>query len=509
MTKKVSNGQWLKYLFLTYLGRSDDCPPKTGPYQDYPYFRPSNLEEIRGFWKKTLSLIKEGLAPKDVGIYIHWPFCPSQCTFCFCSMKVPHSAAEMRGYVDMLKKEMDAFKDIFKGTSITSIWIGGGTPTFISDGDLDELLAHLRSSFDLEKGAQFYVESSPATLTESKLQILLSHGVNRITLGVQSLDDKVIRVINRVGQTRCKIENILNLLEGKNVITDIDLVMGLEGQSKASFFSDIEWVLKVKPDVLHIYGFDPRPHTLFAQLKKIFQEHEWENPVSVMDEAEKILTESGYRHPFWLPGTDELEPLEEKQCGGMTKVGASILGLGHVAQSHAFGGGSYQHRPLALGFIQTDKIPDYICFPSDREDEMWQYVVRNFSRFHHVSRPDFKRIFKREVMEGSRLSRALRELELDGYIRVGAERIDWNVSDALTRQAALRHLYSPNLIDNLLRFYEKDYRHFLKTFRGARGEWEKKIRDKIEIISLERIYLNEGASRGGFPAWGSRVLSGR
>ncbi len=509
MTKKVSNGQWLKYLFLTYLGRSDDCPPKTGPYQDYPYFRPSNLEEIRGFWKKTLSLIKEGLAPKDVGIYIHWPFCPSQCTFCFCSMKVPHSAAEMRGYVDMLKKEMDAFKDIFKGTLITSIWIGGGTPTFISDGDLDELLAHLRSSFDLEKGAQFYVESSPATLTESKIQILLSHGVNRITLGVQSLDDEVIPLVNRAGQTRRKVEKIWRDLAQTSMIRDVDLVMGLEGQSRRSFLEDLSWAIRSQSEVVHIYGFDPRPQTIFSRSGKKLESHEWNNLPAMMGIAEKMLMSSHYRQPRLLYGTDALEVLEEKQDGSLRKVGASVLGFGYAAKSHAFGGAWHQHQPSGAAPISISQIPDYFCFESGMEDEMEQHVVRNFSRFHHVSRPDFKRIFKREVMEDSRLSRALRELELDGYIRVGAERIDWNVSDALTRQAALRHLYSPNLIDNLLRFYEKDYRHFLKTFRGARGEWEKKIRDKIEIISLERIYLNEGASRGRFPAWGSRVLSGR
>ncbi len=492
---KISQSQWIKYLFISSLGRADDCPPKTGPYQDYPYFRKSNLDEIREFWKKTISLIRSGLAPKDIGIYIHWPFCSSQCTFCFCSMKVPYDYSEMRGYAEMLKREMDALKDLFEGIRFASVWLGGGTPTFIADKDLDDLLAYLRSSFELEGGAQFYIEASPATLTESKFEILLSHGVNRITLGVQSLDEQVISLMDRRGQTRLRVEKALNLLKKNSVISDVDLVIGLDGQNRDSFLRDVDWILRTKPDVVHLYGFDPRPHTIFSRQDKRAPLN-WLDMLESLEAAEKTLLEGGYRHPIWLPGTDRLEELEEKQCGGMTKVGASVLGFGHVAQSRAFGAGSYQHPPLMPGTLCTDKIPDYICFSSDRNDEMWQYAARSLSRFHHLSRSEFKRIFQIDVMAYPFLAGRLKDLEDSGFIEIEKESVSWKTGDILTRQIALRHLYSSELEQLLLNAYQKKFIEFLNTFFNNRYHWEEKIRKKVGASALERIYLNaQTASR--------------
>ncbi len=490
---KIPQSQWIKYLFLASLGRADDCPPKTGPYQDYPYFRKSNLEEIREFWKTAISLIKSGMAPKDIGLYLHWPFCASQCTFCFCSMKVPENYSEMRNYVDMLKREMDTLKDLFYEIQLTSVWIGGGTPTFIANRDLDDLLTHLRTSFQFEKASQFYVEASPATLTESKLEILLSHGVNRVTLGVQSLDGKVISLMDRRGQTLESVERALELLSRNSVVSDVDFVVGLDGQDKNSFLRDVAWILKAKPDVAHLYGFDPRPQTLFAGKDKQTS-LSWADMFEILEAAEKILLKGGYRHPVWLPGTDRLEYLEEKQCGGMTKVGASVLGFGPVAQSRAFGAGSYQHPPLSLGPLDTKKIPDYICFPSNREDEMWQHVVRSLSRFHRLSRAEFKRIFRMDVMEHLFLAERLKDLEDSGFIYLESESVSWRSGDILTRQTALRHLYSMELEQVILRAYQREFVEFLRAFPLDPHGWEEKLRRKVQASALERIYLNVKAA---------------
>lgn len=492
---RLTRAERLKYLFLTYLWRSDDCPPKTGPYLDYPYFEPTGLQQIRNFWKRTVSLMKAGRAPREIGIYIHWPYCPSQCNFCYCSMKVPSSKSEMSSYAAMLRSEMDALKDVFEGVSFNSIWIGGGTPTFISDEDLDALLRHLRSSFQIEPGAQFYVESSPATLTPEKIRILIKHGVNRVTLGIQSMEDQVVSRVNRVGQTRRKIEEIWRHLSELPLIKDVDLVMGLEGQTRLSFIEDLIWAIRSQSDVIHIYGFDPKPHTLFSMSGKKFANEEWENLSGMMDVAERILKRARYRQPVWIAGTDRLEPLEEKQDGSLRKIGASVLGFGSSAKSHAFGGAWYQRRSIESEASPLNPASGYYFFESGLEDEMEHYAVRHLSRFHFISRPDFKRNFGKDILEEPRLARNLADLEETGVIRIRLDRIEWTSADLLTRQLVLRHLYSPRLVSALLTAYKKEYQDFLATYSSSQIEWEKKIRDKINIVSLERIYFSEKADR--------------
>ncbi|MBI3289450.1 MAG: radical SAM protein, partial [Elusimicrobia bacterium] len=457
----MTERQWREYLAFALLGRSEDCPPKTGPYQDYPYFGHCGLDDIRALWTRTLSLMRSGRAPRELGIYVHWPFCPSQCTYCYCSMAVPESGAQMAAYVAMLKREMDAFESLFRGTRFTSVWFGGGTPTFITDGQLDDLLGHLRGRFDLERGAQFYLESSPATMTASKLAIMTRHGVNRVTLGIQSLDDEVLALVDRQGQTQASARKAMALVRtAKDLSVDVDLVIGLEKQSRKSFFRDLLELIRWRPEVIHLYGFDPRPQTLFSEAGKRLAPLRKEEIAVAMEEAEEVLRRLGYRQPLWRPERDEVEPLEERQDGTLRKIGGSVLGFGSAAKSHAFGAGWYQHPPRGGDLPRNGGLLPFMSFASGLDGEMREYSVRNLCLFRRVSRPAFRRVFKRDILEVAPLARALRQLERRGLLKVGSEALEWTGRDYAQLQIALKHLYSPQLKERLRQGHRKDLDHY-------------------------------------------------
>ena len=240
--------------------------PMDGPFQNYTYFPAMSAGEVRESWEETARLIRCGRAPKEIGVYVHWPFCPSRCTYCYCSMKVPKSGGEMEEYLGLLEREIDELKGALDGIGMETVWLGGGTPTFMTERQMDRLLGKLGESFRLEKGAQVYVEASPATLTAGKMEVLARRGVNRMTLGVQTLDEEVLKKIDRAGQTREVVEKAWALMAGREgLLTDMDLIYGLEGQSASSFVRDLGWAVKKRPDAIHVYGFDPRPQTSYAK----------------------------------------------------------------------------------------------------------------------------------------------------------------------------------------------------------------------------------------------------
>ncbi len=408
-------------------------------------------------------------------------------------MTVPNGDVGMKAYAHALKEEMDAFSDVFRNHAFGSVYIGGGTPTFMLDEELSSLLNHVRSRFRLTPGAQFYVETSPATLTESKLQTLIFHGVNRVTLGVQSLDDGIVSGVNRVGQSRKKVEYILRSLLSLPLIVDVDLMMGLPGQSTLSFLRDLYSMVKIGPQVIHVYSYDSRPQTLASRFHKRLEGIDWKDSDAVRLAADRILKSSGYRQSNWVPGEDIDNPLEERQDGSLRKFGASVLGFGLAAKSHAFGSCWYEHRPIALAKSSMGRIPPYFCFESNLEEEMRHYAVRNLSRFHHIDRSDFRRIFHKDVVEHEPLATIISQLERLKIISVDSREICWKITDILSRQVLLRKFYSPSLVSALVGYYEKERARFYEVYDKSSVNLEENIRRKISDFYFQRVYYRESS----------------
>ena len=464
--------------------------PMDGAFQNYTYFPRASLEDVRSAWKKTASLIRNGKAPAEIGMYVHWPFCISKCTFCFCSMTVPRSRKEPDGYLKGLLKEIDAFADIFEGIRFGSLWLGGGTPTFMAAGQLDSLLARIREKYDFLPGAQIYTESSPATLDEEKVAILAEHGVNRITLGVQSLDAGVLKNVDRKGQDRSGSEKALDLVRRKGMLVDMDMMFGLEGQSRVSFVRDLVWALKQKPEVFHVFAFDPKPQTDFIRAgKPLAPEHDREM-AHWMALADKLIRDSGYRMSRLDPETLLPDCPEERQDSALRRDGASVLGLGASAVSHAFGSAWYCHELTAQrGKNGSGKIPPFRLMKSDLNEEMRGYALRNLSLYGRLSRPGFVERFGIDPMEARGLSSGLASLESSEHLRIGQREIVYIGRDPVERGVVLKKLYSPAVLKAIMKGRKQDFMRYTREQEGRRGGWPAVITEKIARRQLFRVYF--------------------
>ncbi|MDD2865752.1 MAG: radical SAM protein [Candidatus Omnitrophica bacterium] len=227
-------------------------------------------------------------------LYVHIPFCATDCTYCHCAHAVLKSATAMTAYVESLCRQANVYGELFDGTNMQSLYLGGGTPSLLTASLIEKLLRHIYSRFRFTPHAQVDFEAHPASLDPHKLKMLKSLGVNRLTLGVQSLDPKVLKAIRRP-QSIQKVYRCAQEAKYLNFgCLNIDLVAGLPGQTTQSFIATLRRIIDLKPDVIHLIplcdvtairgdkqigrdipGFLTRRHQMLKEAKDILADQDY------------------------------------------------------------------------------------------------------------------------------------------------------------------------------------------------------------------------------------------
>jgi menaquinone C8-methyltransferase len=209
------------------------------------------------------SVVKSSLLRKneELSLYIHIPFCRKLCPFC-CFNRYLFNEGKAREYFKSLKKELDIY--IQRGFNFSEFYFGGGTPTILMD-ELTSFINYLKEHFKINA---ISLETTPAELSRENIEILKSAGVQRLSLGVQSFDDKMLKAM---GRTICLSEeatkNIL-LAQGQFTTVNIDLIFNFPFQNLEIFESDIRTFKKLGLDQVTFYPLMPSPHKKSAMERK-------------------------------------------------------------------------------------------------------------------------------------------------------------------------------------------------------------------------------------------------
>ncbi len=206
-------------------------------------------------------------AGKRLSLYVHVPFCEAMCSYCGCNVVVTSSRQRADRYLDVLEAELDLVIDrLGEGDrrQLASIHWGGGTPTFLTEGQLTRLWGLIVDRFDVEDDAEIAVEIDPMATTDRQLRLLSELGFNRLSMGVQDLDERVQVAIGR-GQSAARTREVLDRARALGFSgVNFDLIYGLPEQNKASWARTVERLLEMAPDRLALYSFaylpDQRPH---------------------------------------------------------------------------------------------------------------------------------------------------------------------------------------------------------------------------------------------------------
>lgn len=202
---------------------------------------------------------------KETAIYIHIPFCDHKCIYCdFYSII---SYENIRSYLESLKKEIKFYAEKFSsGREIISVFFGGGTPSFMEPGYIGEIINEVKSSFNVRENAEVTMETNPGTVSRAKLESFLSTGINRISIGIQSFDDKELKFLTRIHDSAAAVETVLRAKEAGFNNISIDLIFNLPGQTKKIWNSNLEKACALPLNHISAYSLILEPGTILNKM---------------------------------------------------------------------------------------------------------------------------------------------------------------------------------------------------------------------------------------------------
>ncbi len=217
-------------------------------------------------------------------LYIGIPFCPTTCLYCsFTSYAIGAYRKQVEDYIDCLIKEMDYVSKKYAHKILDSVYIGGGTPTTLEADQLDRLIGALKEKFDFSQVKEFTVEAGRAdSITEEKLRVLFSHGVSRISINPQTMKQETLDIIGR----RHTVEQVLEAYEMARRIgfdnINMDLILGLPGETAEDVQHTIDRVVRLDPDSLTVHSL---------AIKRASRLSQWiqENGVSTLRNTDETM----------------------------------------------------------------------------------------------------------------------------------------------------------------------------------------------------------------------------
>ncbi len=242
-----------------------------------------------------------------LSLYIHIPYCVRKCPYCgFYSTEYTQQNADE--YIAALRREASCFTAAFNNRVFHSVYIGGGTPTTLASGQIEEVLNIVSNCFAVAADGEVTVEGNPNTVTAHNLSMFRRHGVNRLSLGVQSFSDEVLRTLGRLHTSARAVDAFCQARIAGFANIGIDLIYGIHGQSMAQWRESLDRAVKLRPEHVAAYSLSLDDGSLF---KKQEEAGELALPdddaVADMYEcAATLLGRAGYRRyeisNFSLPG---------------------------------------------------------------------------------------------------------------------------------------------------------------------------------------------------------------
>jgi oxygen-independent coproporphyrinogen-3 oxidase len=201
-----------------------------------------------------------------LSLYVHVPFCESVCYYCACNKVITKHHERADDYIEALKGEIGLVVErLGKGQAVSQLHLGGGSPTFLTDAQLEDLLAHLRGLFRFVPGGEYAIEVDPRTVDADRIRRLATMGFNRLSLGVQDFDPQVQLAVHRV-QSYAQVETLMQAArEAGFESINMDLIYGLPKQSPQTFERTLAQVVALKPDRVALYAYAHLPQRFKPQ----------------------------------------------------------------------------------------------------------------------------------------------------------------------------------------------------------------------------------------------------
>ncbi|STZ75435.1 oxygen-independent coproporphyrinogen III oxidase [Bergeriella denitrificans] len=271
--------------------------PASGPrYTSYPTADRFHNGFLEPEYVRALSQRSTGALNKPLSLYIHIPFCNTICYYCGCNKIITKDKSRADAYIEYLEREMELLAPHLNGRHpLAQLHFGGGTPTFLSDDQLERVFAMIRKHFQLMPNGEYSIEIDPRKVSRDTVHHLGRLGFNRMSVGIQDFDPKVQEAVNRIQSVEETREVIEAAREAGFKSVSVDLIYGLPHQSVDSIKTTIDTVLGLYPDRLALYHYAHLPH-IFKPQRRIDTNAVpgSEEKLDMLQYCVHTLTERGY-----------------------------------------------------------------------------------------------------------------------------------------------------------------------------------------------------------------------
>lgn len=310
-------------------------------------------------------------------LYLHLPFCTRKCAYCFYATISSPKTELITDYITALKKEINNFKNHINFTpQVESIYTGGGTPSFLNPALLKELIEFIHISFFTSKLKIWTFEISPDTITSEKLSVLKEGKINRISLGVGTLNEKLLKVLNRDVNTQ-KILDAIEMTLSQDMYLNVDFIYGIPGQTLQNFQDDLEKLCRIGVSEFTLYYLRTNEKTKISKLDGY-----WEHEIAMFDLAGQILAKHNYvrvRPHHWVrPEALNLwQQYKFAPLGDVRRIRGKQIGFGISAISHInnFFWSNEEDISLYIKTVRQGDIPISRYYELSKEDELARELI--------------------------------------------------------------------------------------------------------------------------------------
>jgi oxygen-independent coproporphyrinogen III oxidase len=291
---------------------------------------------------------EEAIAQADqkqspVSLYMHLPFCESLCLFCACNVIIQKNKGVAPPYIDVLKKEVDHIsRGVSRDRQVTQFHWGGGTPTYLSPEQIEDLFTYTRERFTFAPDAEIGIEVDPRVTSRAHLETVRQMGFNRLSMGIQDFKPEVQKAVHRIQPYELTRDLIADARELGFASINVDLIYGLPHQSAESFAHTVRQILSLSPDRIAMFSYAHVPWLKRQQGSFVRFLPEGMQKFDIFRSGLLTFMEAGYLYigmDHFAKENDELaisqrnRTLHRNFQGYTTKAGADLYGMGISAIS--------------------------------------------------------------------------------------------------------------------------------------------------------------------------------
>ncbi len=334
---------------------------------------------------------------KDLGLYLHIPFCIQKCGYCD-FLSAPAGREEREAYVQALEKEIRSYGDFAKGYRVSTVFVGGGTPSCLEAPQTERIFQAVRDTFDIERMPEISMEMNPGTVTPEKLQTYKNCGINRLSMGLQSVRDSNLKLLGRIHTYEAFLESYHLAREAGFQNINVDLISSLPGQTEASWREELKTTAELSPEHISVYQLILEEGTPFYEKYAGHPEllPDEETSRAIYEVTAEVLAAYGFRQyeisNYAKEGRECRHNLKYWERGDYLGLGLGAASMvRNIRMSNTGDMKTYLEKCGEPKTMRTD-----VQFLEEPQ-QMEEFMFLGLRKTRGISKKEFRRVFGRDI----------------------------------------------------------------------------------------------------------------